>query len=103
MYTRIEYLDMNSNQNNCKYTDYFIDAENNERRDYSCPRHPLTSGYCKLHDDSFHISNEDEVRSLFDNEVNLSLNSSTELLCFGFHLPSIDLHNLQFKKPVYFV
>lgn len=94
---------MSQNENNCQYTDGFTDTITKEFCDYSCTRLPLDSGFCEFHDRNFLNGNEDFVRNLFEVEVNASLNPPNELLCIGFHLPTIDLHNLRFQKPVYFV
>jgi|CXWL01.1.fsa_nt_gi uncharacterized protein YjbI with pentapeptide repeats len=94
---------MSLTQNNCKYADYFTDIETNEPRDYTCHRYPLESGFCKFHDENFLKGNESDVKNLFENEVKIATDTQTELLCFGFHLPDITLHKLQFQKPVYFI
>lgn len=94
---------MSQNENNCQYTDGFTDTVTKEFRDYSCTRPQIGSGFCEFHDKKFLSGNEDFVRSLFESEVNASLNPSDELLCVGFHLPTVDLHNLRFQKSVYFV
>ena len=103
MHTKIEYLNMNSNQNNCKYADYFIDAENNERRDYSCAvfdgrGEVLAMGdHMPVHLGSMPMSVKAAVDKLQLNPGDVAI--LNDPFCGGTHLPDITLVSPVWLRP----
>lgn len=85
----------------CQYTDEYYDTRTGDFHNYQCRRPPLSlGGFCGFHNENYFQSHQDEIRSIFLDELD---SSEPELFFVGCHMPEVTIQNLRSKSSVYFV
>ena len=82
----------------CKFS---IDYEGDFNDVFSCNENPLSSGFCKVHDEDYSRNHKDEIREIFEKKFLEAKRTRTPLWCMGWHIPHVQMHG-ELNIPVYF-
>lgn len=89
--------------NICQYANYYHSPIHKKNIKFECKENSLNSGFCKYHDENYLPGHEDEIKSEIKEKLEQCEQFGLPFECVGYHLPELDLENLEFSVSINFI
>jgi hypothetical protein len=91
---------------NCRFRAAYFDLESKKEKLFQCDEMHVENGYCIFHvgydDESRFVQYRQDIIKRLQEKIDESDRKEQPLYCIGYFLPTLQLQNHTFHKPVYF-